>query len=191
MASFPTNGNDIIFGTPGSDNIDALAGNDTVFAGAGNDKIYGNSGNDLLYAYSGNDTLYGGTGNDTLNGGTGHDVVVGGQRGDHVEVDRLTGGAGSDRFLLGDYHSNLYSNAGNGDYARITDFQKGQDSVQLDLGNYTLGASPINGISGTAIYDGAELIGILEGVNKFNLYFDDGAFTTTLKAFGFTTTLSL
>lgn len=101
-----------------------------------------------------------------------------------IGVPKTWGGAGSDRFLLGDFHGNLYSVAGNNDYALITDFQKGQDSVQLDLENYSLGASPINGISGTAIYQGQELIGILEGVSQFNLVFEDGTFTTTLKAFG-------
>lgn len=134
------------------------------------------------------DTIYGYQGNDTLSGLGGNDVLVGGERGNHVEIDRLTGGSGADKFILGDYHGNLYSVAGNYDYALITDFQTGHiDSVQLDQGNYTLGSSPINGISGTAIYaDGTELIGILQGVNKFNLYFEDQGFTTTLTSFGLT-----
>jgi Ca2+-binding RTX toxin-like protein len=80
MASYPTNGDDIIFGTPNNDSIDALAGNDVVYGGGGNDtlnggldhygqldKLYGEAGDDTLIAtgWHGGDILEGGVGNDT------------------------------------------------------------------------------------------------------------------------------
>ena len=131
---------------------------------------------------SGDDTITGTNGDNAIDTGAGNDVIIGGQRGDHTEIDRLTGGSGSDKFLLGDYHGNLYSVAGDNDYALITDFEKGQDTVRLDLESYTLDISPINDISGTAIYKDTELIGILEEIDQSNIVFETASFTTILKA---------
>ncbi|MEW5859255.1 MAG: calcium-binding protein [Cyanobacteriota bacterium] len=178
-------GNDVLVAWYGDDNLYGQDGDDWLDGSYDDDRLYGGEGNDILgNAYlqgePGNDIMYGGKGNDQLYGGSGEDVLVGGQRGNHIEIDVLTGGSEADKFLLGDYHGNLYSVAGNNDYARITDFKKGQDSVHLDQGNYTLGASPISGISGTAIYAGTELIGILEGVDQSNLHFTNNYYTTSL-----------
>lgn len=181
---FGRGGDDTIYGDRGPKEVPiGQPGDDYINGGAGSDRIFGDGGNDTILGGLGNDNLYGNLGYDELLGGAGNDFLVGGQRGNHVEIDTLTGGSGSDKFVLGDYHGNFYSVAGNSDYALIKDFQTGQDTVQLDLGNYSLGVSPIAGISGAAIYEGGELLGILEGVNRFGLQFEDNAFTTTLKGF--------
>ena len=182
-----------IYGTTLNDVLDGTFGNDYIYAKLGDDILRGNSGEDTLEGHEGNDTLYGdndddilrgGTGNDSAFGGNGDDTISGGQRGNHIEIDYLTGNAGQDLFVLGSFHGNYYSQAGNSDYAVVTDFEKGQDRILLDEGNYTLGASPISGISGTAIYSGGELLGILEGVDDSGLAFGDNAFTTILSLNG-------
>lgn len=75
VATFGTDGNDVILGTEGPDEIHAVGGNDTVCslggddrvgAGPGNDRIFGGDGNDELRNGQGNDTLFGGNGDDTL-----------------------------------------------------------------------------------------------------------------------------
>jgi hypothetical protein len=49
------------------------------------------------------------------------------------EVDSLTGGGGRDRFVLGDSNGAYYVGQGNNDYAKISDFNLRQDS--LDFGS--------------------------------------------------------
>ncbi|HBB31658.1 MAG TPA: hypothetical protein DC064_07645, partial [Cyanobacteria bacterium UBA9273] len=102
------------------------------------------------------------------------------------ETDILTGGGNKDKFILGDANQ-VYYNDGNdadlglGDYALITDFQLGQDSIQLHgtESNYILGISPGGLPSGVAIFyqtsDQNELIGIVDGVSGLSL--DSDAFT--------------
>ena len=65
MASFPTNGDDVIFGTDGNNTINALGGNDLVFGGLGNDTLTGSTGDDQLSGGNGLDILLGGSGSDT------------------------------------------------------------------------------------------------------------------------------
>ncbi|MGF1479992.1 MAG: hypothetical protein ACFB4I_10940 [Cyanophyceae cyanobacterium] len=182
-----------IDGTTSDDILNGTTSDDYLYAKSGNDKLYGNLGQDTLEGHEGNDTLYGdndsdllrgGVGNDSLHGGDGNDTMYGGQRGSQIEVDSLTGEVGQDLFVLGTYHGNFYSQGGNSDYAIITDFEKGQDRVLLDEGSYRLETSPIAGRSGTAIYSGSELIGILEGVDSSGLAFGDNGFTTILSLHG-------
>jgi Ca2+-binding RTX toxin-like protein len=96
--------------------------------------IIGNTNNNVLQGAAGNDQLFGNAGNDTLqgtNGGAG-------------EYDYLNGGAGSDKFILGDstwigYDDGLTTNAGTNDYAEIADFNTAEDAIQLQGGlNYLL-----------------------------------------------------
>lgn len=136
----------------------------------------GNSSNNFFWGADGNDSLSGGGGNDTLSGG--YNTFS------DDEIDTLTGGSGADTFRLGYSVGNYYSNSGNGDYAVITDLWIG-DRVQLDLGSYNLGASPISGVSGTAIYEGSELIAIVEGVSEASLEFESDGDVTILKHLGF------
>lgn len=106
--------------------------------------VYGTSGNDILVGTSGNDVLSGissGITNNTLGKGS---------------IDKLTGGAGSDLFVLGDargvyYNDGLANNAGMNDYAVITDFSS-IDKIQLKGGSYFLNSLFLNGSTGLGLY---------------------------------------
>jgi subtilisin family serine protease len=106
--------------------------------------------------------IYGTTGSDNLVGTSGNDTISGvPQSGTHLgrrTIDALTGGAGTDIFILGDARGLLYNdgssrNAGTGDYARIMDFQTG-DKIQLsdDFGTYFLRFVNMGGFGGIGIY---------------------------------------
>lgn len=179
-------------GTLNNDNLAGGAANDNISGGLGNDKITGGDGNDALFGDSGNDSLNGGRGNDSVFGGTGGDRLFGDQ-GDDVltgadsavgrgvgEIDRLTGGAGRDRFVLGAtqgafYSDNNISTSGLSDFAVITDFNPLEDTIQLSgpKSRYSLGASPTGlAAAGTAIFlneSRAELIAIVQGSTNLNL----------------------
>ncbi|MDF5738195.1 MULTISPECIES: calcium-binding protein [unclassified Nostoc] len=115
--------------------------NNTLNGGGGNDTLDGNFGNDILNAGNGNDSLQGGPGNDVLNGGSGNDILIGVFPGSPLppglgEIDNLTGGAGADRFILGDaanvfYDDNNTTTPGFGDLAIIIDFDSSQDRIEL------------------------------------------------------------
>lgn len=106
----------------GTENSDSIIGNDD------NNKLSGNAGNDSLVGKLGNDTLSGGSGNDTL---TGTDPEL--QNVKAEEQDLLTGGTGSDKFVLGNKSGSFYDDLGNNDFASITDFSFG-DKIQLGSG---------------------------------------------------------
>ncbi|MFK8184896.1 MAG: calcium-binding protein [Phormidesmis sp.] len=187
ISIFGLGGDDIIYALHGNDIIDAGTGNDKVYGGIGNDTILGRDGNDTLYGESGNDAMWGeggndqllgGVGYDTLHGGTGNDTLLGVAGRNDIEIDVLTGGSGADSFRVGDYHSNFYNNDGDNDYALITDFSS-IDEIILDQGSYTTGASPVAGVSGTAIYEGNELLAIVQCMGVFErLNFESSGFTT-------------
>jgi serralysin len=143
-----TNFDDTIFGGASGDyNISGGAGNDSISGNAGNDRIFGEDGNDTINGGNDGDNLFGGNGNDILNGGSGNDNLYGDNDNDTLigvnstnatpgkgEVDVLTGGAGSDRFILGDfnwigYDDGLSNNAGTNDYAQITDFNTSEGDI--------------------------------------------------------------
>ena len=176
---FGGNGDDSLSGDDGSDFLTGKAGDDTLLGGDGNDYIAGEEGNDVLFGGSGNDELYGGNDSDTLTGTGGSGNGVG-------TIDRLTGGGGSDLFVLGEsgmafYDDGNQSSSGAEDFAILTDFDKSVDRIQLagSANQYILGASPINGASDTAIYldsngNGSltsvdELIGVVESSSNISL----------------------
>jgi Ca2+-binding RTX toxin-like protein len=163
-----SNLDDVFYALEGNDTLNGETGNDALYGYQGNDSIQGGEGNDSLYGDEDNDWVNGGAGNDLVTGGSGNDTLVGNLSFDSVGIDTLRGGEGADIFYVGDYHNNLYGNAGDGDYAFIKDLQA-DDTIQLDAGTYELSASPISGISGTGIFEGSELIAVLEGVNSANL----------------------
>ena len=116
--------------------------------------------NDASRAPVTNQTFWGTTASDTIIGGAGNDQLAGvtaagltaadlGQR----QIDVLTGGIGTDTFVLGDARGVFYDDRSNGnlgtaDYARITDFQTGIDKLQLRNANYF--TTVTNGV--TSIY---------------------------------------
>ena len=103
-----------------------------------------NSGNQVLWGTTKADTIIGGSGNDRLSG-----VLASGTTAQAMgsqQVDVLTGGAGSDVFVLGDRRGIFYddrnaSTTGQQDYARITDFRSGLDKIQLFGARYITTAS--------------------------------------------------
>ena len=128
-------------------------GSDTITGGGGTDFLYGggdvpqvkptssiligiippaNDGDDILKGGGGADTMYGGTGNDHLYGQGGRDSLFGQDGNDYLDggndgaVDRLTGGAGTDTFIV--WVSSHYLN-----HDSVLDRASG-DSVILKLG---------------------------------------------------------
>ena len=152
--------------------------------------ITGTDFNDTLQGFAGDDTINGGAGNDSLRGNAGGDVITGVnpnlENAGADEIDTLVGGDNSDRFVLGDNIQAFYDDGdatdeGTTSYARITDFNEAQgDIIQLhgSKSNYRLADSPLENISGTAVYlikDGDEpdeLIAILEGVTGLDINSD-------------------
>lgn len=212
-------GNDLLGGGDGNDDIYGGNGNNLIFGGNGNDSlevgfdianqsatsfIYGGNGDDNLrsgysddnlYGEDGNDFLYGFLGNDTLNGGAGNDLLDGSFHSEY-EIDSLTGGAGADTFKLG---GSIYGEAApyyrgdNRNYALITDFNKGEDTILLqrlegDISHdstvevqYSLGAAPESLAQGTGIYvnnqgQQPDLIAILQGVAPDSLNLSESYF---------------
>ncbi|MBW4507627.1 MAG: hypothetical protein KME64_14100 [Scytonematopsis contorta HA4267-MV1] len=122
-----SNAANIINGNGGNDNIDGLGGNDT---------LSGNLGNDIIKGGDGNDKLFGGIGSDELYGDNGNDVLQGSENAPYPgpEIDKLTGGAGVDTFILGDKSGSFYKQKGKEDYALITDFSFGEQ-ITLGIGD--------------------------------------------------------
>ena len=115
--------------------ITSGAGNDTVTilaSATGNYTIHGNEDNDTIIGGAGNDTIYGDIGNDILTGFNPNSSSLG-----LGEIDNLNGGAGSDRFILGDsnwigYDDGSNTASGVADYANIADFNSSEgDVIQL------------------------------------------------------------
>ncbi|MGD1701812.1 calcium-binding protein [Dapis sp. BLCC M229] len=220
---FGNNGNDIALGNVGNDSIFGGSGDDELSGGLGNDYIEGGSGGDTINGDTGNDLLLGGRQNDILSGGNGDDILIGAglnpipQPADPDftpppgidEIDNLTGGTGADTFVLGDVdrvyydddNNSLFSDSGLSDYALITDFTDGQDTIQLYGGvTYEIRTVNIGSINGTGIYVDKgtinfpllfgggtinipladELIGVVQGVDPSALTISGGSDITTI-----------
>ncbi len=155
----------------------------SLFGGKGTNDIFiataattaslnGGDGDDSLTGSNGNDYIYGNIGNDTINGGSGDDYISGGDDFEPgvpnlAEVDLLTGGAGKDTFLLSSGGNQLYAVGGNSDYAKITDFNLSDDTIQLSgtASEYSIQTNTaVPGITGAALFKGTELIGIVENI---------------------------
>jgi hypothetical protein len=149
---FGGDGDDYIFGEEGNDQVNGDAGNDFIYGDDGQDRVFGGAGNDEVFGGLGSDQVLGGSGSDSLDGGDGDDVLFGVDpavpafglgRGD---IDKMTGGNGSDRFVLASQGRNYYDDAdpgseGRGDYGLIEDFAAdGTDKIQLtgNANNYVL-----------------------------------------------------
>jgi Ca2+-binding RTX toxin-like protein len=149
---FGGEGTDFLFGGTGNDTFNGDAGDDIAAGEEGDDVVFGGAGNDQLSGDLGNDQVIGGVGNDTVSGDDGDDTLIGVDSAvaafgfGRGEIDRMTGGSGSDRFLLGQqgqkfYDDGISSGDGRGDYGVIEDFAAdGTDKIQLsgNASNYVL-----------------------------------------------------
>jgi Ca2+-binding RTX toxin-like protein len=183
----------VLVGNDDNDLIEGERTNDVISGGDGNDTLRGGLGSDTLTGGDGSDRLGGGRGRDTISGGgiglfddTDNFSITA----DASGIDTLTGGQGGDRFILGGNEADdsftvgensetddnprpvvYYNDAGNNDYALITDFNSRQDIIELggSKGDYRLGSSPDGLHDGTALYRGNELIAIIQGSSELNL----------------------
>lgn len=176
MALFDGNSTDELFIGDSEDDIAVgYGGNDNLYGYDGQDWLVGDTTSTTVSA-TGDDYLFGGSGNDTLNGGAGNDYLDGAFDNiadsnwlkERVNFDTLTGGAGSDTFVLGNTYGSLYYNTDiQIGYAHITDFDITQDYIQVSsaMGTYSLQTTS----TGTGIFlnesDGTkDLFGFAEGV---------------------------
>lgn len=153
-----TSGNDTLNGTSGADTIWAQGGNDVVNANAGNDTVGGSTGNDQLNGGDGADVIFGGSGQDTLNGGSGNDNLSGGSGSDNIEGgignDTITGGSGNDG-LAGGSGADVFQFYNNYGFDTISDYDVGEDTIQLygDNNSFTISPGTVfagsDGIPGT------------------------------------------
>ena len=165
----------------------ALTGTD------GDDSIVGTNAGDNISGGLGNDNISGRDGNDTLSGVNPNNINPGiGER------DSLSGGSGSDRFILGD-NANIYyddrniTTNGSNDYATITDFNPSEDKVKLQgiATNYRLETSGSN----TNLYidkagsEPDELIAVFQNVTGLNLTSSAFEYITPVNAFAFSSAI--
>ena len=118
-------------------------------------------GHDNITGNGGNDTISGGAGDDIING---TDEIVAG----YYEKDVLVGGAGADKFILGDANQAYYATAGYQDYAVIKDFDSSSlDKIQL----YGAAVDYQQQQQGNDIFlsRSGDLVAILENTNSANL----------------------
>lgn len=154
-------GNDSLLGGEGSDSLIGGIGRDTLRGDIGNDSLDGGGDADLLEAGAGDDLLLGALGNDTLLGGDGADRLIGG-----AGRDSMTGGLGADTFVFLDLSDSTASTRD-----RITDFQSGQDRIDLSAmdANLSLAGDQAFTSRGTAAFGGqaGELRWQSSGANAF------------------------
>ncbi|MDJ0534066.1 MAG: calcium-binding protein [Xenococcaceae cyanobacterium MO_207.B15] len=202
-ALFGGRGKDLVVGSDNNDFLDGGNGRDTLFGNGGDDFLFADNGRDRLIAGDGLDTLIGGNGRDTLVGGKDSDILNGGNNNDRLigvdinsselgrgENDTLTGGSGADTFVLGIETGIFYDDgdsfdSGDADFARITDFNVQEDTIQLFgfADQYSLDFLPnsAGNLDAKLVYDpgiasGSELIAVLENVAA-DLSIEDSAFT--------------
>ncbi|MEB3279938.1 MAG: hypothetical protein VKK42_13575, partial [Lyngbya sp.] len=165
-------------------------GNDTLNASNTFTPIFaeGDAGDDELLGGSGNDTLIGGEGDDILIGGAGDDILIGDLPSSPAigVVNTLSGGDGSDDFILGNAETAYYNDgddatAGFNDFALIADFNTEFDRIQLngDGSRYVLNETSVEGGTGTGIYLDTNADGIYGETDELIGVVADVAITTT------------
>ncbi|MBE9067062.1 hypothetical protein IQ260_10385, partial [Leptolyngbya cf. ectocarpi LEGE 11479] len=167
--------NDDFIGTDAADFFQGLRGDDDIF---------GNGGNDILRGGRGDDDIVGGRGSDIVNGERGDDFLVGVDTATTInpgsnQIDRLIGGLGDDTFFLGNSNQSYYTDTTSTDYAIIADYTAGEDLIVLhgNANSYSLGTPAAGLPSGTGIFQGNELVAIVQG--------DTAALSLTSGAFGY------
>ena len=84
--------------------------------------------------------------------------------GDLNQRDVITGGPGRDLFVLGDLASSYYIGDQDQGFARITDFHRGDRVVLTGFpSDYTTTTTSINGLTGIGIFQGEDLVALLQG----------------------------
>lgn len=168
-------GNDTIHGGKGEDIVDGGFDSDFIFGELGNDELSGGEGEDVIFGGKDDDFLDGGGGNDTLNGDLNDDTIIGqlgndfiigaGRESGENEIDFLTGGEGTDTFVLGNSNVPFYSGAGSSDYAVITDFNNLESDRMIVFGSdgIVLGPASVGTERGTGIFVAQDLIAIVVG----------------------------
>jgi Ca2+-binding RTX toxin-like protein len=104
--------------------------------------VVGSKNNDSIVGGNVASKLVGGGGSDTVNGGNQNDKITGTNRAARGvgEVDNLSGGGGSNKFILGDNRGAYYLGNGASDFAMINDFNLFTDSLDLGrLRDYSFG----------------------------------------------------
>jgi serralysin len=135
-------GDDLLFGDLGNDSVSGGQGADTVSGGQGDDTVSGDDGNDTVGGNQGNDSVDGGSGDDRVYGGQGNDSVFGGDGNDTLSGDAghdtVTGGSGADVFRFeyfvqqGPLQTAEEVGTNPLGVDTITDFNPGEDKIQLD-----------------------------------------------------------
>ena len=167
---------EVINGTDSNDTLFGDSKDDTLIGGDGDDQLLGGDGFDFLEGGSGDDTLWGDSDDDTLEGGDGNDYLDG-FGGGAEEIDSLTGGAGSDTFVIGDSTGVDYQSGGSNDtedfsFAIISDFSLVEDFIQASgsSSNYELVSGNWfgNASQDTGIYLGDDVIAVVQDTTVDN-----------------------
>jgi Ca2+-binding RTX toxin-like protein len=125
-------------------------GFEEVLAGLGNDRVIGNGAGNEIDGDDGNDSLFGAGGTDRLLGQDGKDWLYGGAQNDRMEglrgADHLFGGGGADVFAFVSAQD-----AGTGVRRDVIhDYQKGTDSIVIDMFDPSMADISNAAFSGTA-----------------------------------------
>ncbi|MBL8561355.1 MAG: M10 family metallopeptidase C-terminal domain-containing protein [Gemmobacter sp.] len=115
----------------GIENLTGGSGHDLLEGNGRGNRLAGGAGDDRLRGGGGDDGLAGGRGDDRLVGGRGDDALAGGRGDDRLHGghgrDLLRGGEGADTFVFASV-----AEIGRGAARdRITDFERGEDHVDL------------------------------------------------------------
>ena len=163
--------NDDLLGTEGNDFLSGDRGDDDLFGFGGDDRLIGDRGDDNLFGGLGNDSLFGSAGDDFLWG-----VDITSKQPGVGEIDTLTGGYGSDVFVLGSTTQTFYLDVvglvpSNPGYAIVTDFTTTEDVIVLNgsAGNYALRATSGGLPSGQGLYRNNDLVAIVQGNASLSL----------------------
>jgi Ca2+-binding RTX toxin-like protein len=145
-------------------------GKQSISIGSQNAKVIDN----FVIGTSDNDRLEGKLipGTDIITGLGGRDTLVGAEGVDRFLLGKTASIDNEDVNIPGETGKEVYYNkAGNDDYALIQNFDYTQDFIELagSKSDYRLGASPSGLPEGTGIFQGDELITIVEGKNSLTL----------------------